>query len=103
MKRMKKGYCVIAHRIDCGDEDIFQMEDGGGRDFFSSKVEARRAMKADYGSTVEDYSHEWSADGKTDPCQRKIEKDEILLNIPVWNADEGKDDWIQCHWKIVEI
>ena len=103
MKKMKKCYCVIARRIDCGDDDVFQLETDGRRDFFPTKADARRAMKADYLLMTDEYSTEWSADGKTNPCRRKVEKDEIFLDIPVWNGDKMKEDWIQCHWKIVEI
>lgn len=103
MKKMRKGYCVIAHRIDCGDEVVFQIDGKNGKDFFSTKSEARNAMKADYRIMADAYSPEWSADGKTDPCQRRIGKDEIFLNVPIWNGEEKKDDWILCHWKIVEV
>jgi len=103
MKKMPKRYAVLCHRIDCGDETVFQLENEHGVDWWDTKSEARRAMKADFRLMEEDYSPEWSADGKTDPCIRAIGNDEIRLIIPIWNAELEKEDTIQCHWQIVEI
>ena len=103
MKKIKKAYCVVAHRIDCGDETVFQVENNSNKDWFSTKSEARKAMKEDYQLMIDAYYDSCEVDGNEDKFQSKIEKDEIFMNIPIWNSETEKEDWILCHWKIVEI
>lgn len=93
MKKMPKRYIVLCHRIDCGDETVFQLNDEHCVDWWKTKSEARKAMKADYGIMADEYVC----------CKREIGKDEIRLIVPIWNAELEKDDTIQCHWQIVEI
>lgn len=99
--KMKSAYAVLCHRIDCGDESVFLLEDGG-EDSWPSVAKARKAMKKDYETMCDEYSPDWSADGK-DPCNHAVTKDEIFMQVPIWDGEKEKDSWILCHWKIVQI
>lgn len=69
---------------------------------FSRIADARKAMKADYESFGESYDAEWSADGK-DHCKRKVSKDEISIDVPIWDGENERESWIHARWKIVKL
>ena len=97
---MKESYMVVCHRIDCGDEGTFVLE---GAENLPSIVEARKIMQEDVEETCDYYDVDWSENGKTNSCTKKVAEDEIWLDVPIYNADEDREDWIRCHWKIVKI
>lgn len=96
MKKMKKRYAVLCHRADCGDETVFQLENEHGADWWFSKAEALKAMRADYHRTCEEYNAE-------DPSRWEVASGEIRLDVPALNAETGKEDLIRFHWKVMEI
>ena len=98
--KTKPAYAVLCHRIDCEDEDTFLLENA---EACKTVTEARKAMRDDFKYMREEWSPEWSADGKTDPCFTRKEKDEIWFDIPVWDGENEKDSWIHCHWKVVKV
>jgi len=97
---MKPSYAVVCHRIDCGDETTFMLEDNG-KDWWSDIKDARKAMRADYNIMCDEWSADWSVDGK-EHCIKRTSRDEIFMDIPCAN-ENGDEDWIRCHWKIVKM
>ena len=98
--KMKDKFAVVCHRVDCEDEETFLLD---GAECCETIAEARKLMKKDFQLMREEYSPEWSADGKTDPCTLKKYKDGICFYIPIWDCENKKESWIVCHWKIVKI
>lgn len=98
--KMKDKFAVVCHCVDCEDETTFLLS---GAECCKTITEARKLMKEDFGLMREEYSPVWSADGKTDPCTLKKDKDEIWFDVPIWDGENEKDSWIRCHWKIVKI
>ena len=96
--KMKNVYTVLCHRIDCEDEATFILE---GAECCKTATEARKLMREDFNIMRDDYSPEWSADGKTDPCTVRKDKDEIWFDVPICDGEKQKDSWIHCHWKVV--
>ena len=98
--KMKDKFVVVCHLVDCKDEYTFLLD---GAECCETIAEARKLMKEDFKNIWEEYSPEWSADGKTDPCTLKKYKDEIWFYIPIWDCGNKKESWIVYHWKIVKI
>ena len=98
---MKPSYVVLCHRIDCGDEITFTLEGEDGKDTWDNIKDARKAMREDYAVMCDDWSAEWTVDRK-EHCIKRTSTDEIFMDIPCANED-GEEDWIRCHWKIVKM
>ena len=94
--KMKNRYAVMCHRVDCGDETVFQLGGDNGKDWWNTLAKARKAMKADYKLTCEECDV-----GKD--CKRRVGKGEIRLVIPIWDSDTQKMDILSCRWKIVKV
>lgn len=96
--RYKKKYAVLSRLVDCEEDwGLFVTY----KDFATIK-EARSSMKKDYRRFCESYDDEWTCDGK-DRCRRVVKKDEISIDIPIWDGENAKDSWIRARWKIVAL
>ena len=73
---MKDKFAVVCHRVDCEDEETFLLD---GAECCETIAEARKLMKEDFKNIREEYSPEWSADGKTDHCTLKNIKMEFVF------------------------
>lgn len=100
--RYKKKYAVLTRLVDCEDDwGIALLAESPLKDFSTIK-EARSAMKKDYRRFCESYDAEWTCDGK-DHCRRMVNKDEISIDVPIWDGENEKDSWIRVRWKIVAL
>jgi len=109
--RYKSKYAILCRLVDCEEDwGLFlrgsdsKPQDGpyGDPVTFDSLREARVFMKADYALFAESYDAEWSANGR-DPCRRKESKDEISIDVPIWDGENGRESWIHARWKIVKL
>ena len=94
---MKPLYTVLCHRNDCGDEDMFVLE---GMQNGRSRTAARHMMREDFRLVYEDWCYDCEG-GDGTPCEITKKPDEIVMDVPTWNADTGREDWIRFHWKVV--
>ena len=108
-KKLKPKFAVLCRLIDCEDDwEVFLLGNGGigldvcGKETFDTVGAARAAMKRDYNTFATSYDAHWSVDGK-DHCRRAVSKDEISIDVPIWDAENQKDSWIRARWKIVSI
>ena len=95
-------YAVLAQRCDCGEPDLFLMEDSRGRDHWPSLEEARNAMKADYLVTVNAYHQDPS---KPRDRSRKcaLRKMSAYYTVPLWDGERMREGRLECKWKVVRV
>ena len=103
--KYKKKYAVMCRLVDCEEDwGIFLLcgEQDNEPLTFDTLPAARKAMKEDYKFFAESYDAEWTSDGK-DHCKRNVGKDEISIDVPIYDAENEKESWIHAKWKIVEL
>lgn len=102
---MRPKYAVLCRLVDCEDDWglwLMGRNDSEGHVEFESVAEARKAMKTDYEGMSESYGADWTVDGK-DHCVRKVGRDEISLDVPIWDGENDRESWIRARWKVVKI
>ena len=97
-------YAVICRLVDCEEDwGLFTLNDDSDKPLVFSRIaDARRVMKDNYKSFSESYDAEWSCDGK-DHCKRNVRKDEISIDVPIYDAENEKDSWIVARWSVVGL
>ena len=109
-RKLKPKFAVLCRLVDCEDDwgvfllgkdgIFFDMHDDA--ETFDTEGAARAEMKKDYKYFALSYDAHWSVDGK-DHCKRTVSKNEISIDVPIWDVENKKDSWIRAKWKIVSI
>ena len=103
--KYKKKYAVIRHLVDC-EEDWGVTPLCGEQDneplSFDTPSAARKAMKEEYEEFNVTCDAVYSGDGK-DHCKRNVGKDEISIDVPMYDAENDRDSWIRVRWKVVGL
>ena len=102
IKKYKPKFAVLCHMIDCEEDwGLFLLGDDDPK-VFDTKGAARKAMKRDYIYAADSYDASWSKDGK-DPCRRTVLPDEMSLDVPIYDAENGRESWLRLRWKVVGL
>ena len=71
-------YVILTKRIDNGDEEVFNLEDGDGKTVFKTKEEAKRLLKHDTKKLIELYDN-----AKDIQCHYTLDDEEVEVTIPI--------------------
>jgi predicted peroxiredoxin len=75
-------YVILTKRIDNGDEEVFNLEDGDGKTVFKTKEEAKRLLKHDTKTLIELYDN-----AKDIQCHYTLDEESVEVTIPIGKGE----------------
>ncbi len=75
-------YVILTKRIDNGDEEVFNLEDGDGKTVFKTKEEAKRLLKHDTEKLIELYDN-----AKDIQCHYTLDEESVEVTIPIGKGE----------------